>query len=102
MSNEPVLLAHFITVHRVQGLVDSTEGNNPLALGLLADLRLVCFECPLVLVIVDDREKEGTLEALNQAEQLLIRLVSADKIRAKSWVRRIDTLKCTRSLLVPV
>lgn len=51
----------------------STEGHNYLALGLLADLR----------------ESENTPEALQRAQALMERLIEVDKIRSKSWVRRL-------------
>lgn len=40
------------------------------------------------------------MEGFNAAERLFVRLVSVDKIRAKSWVRRIDNVKACRLLLV--
>jgi protein farnesyltransferase/geranylgeranyltransferase type-1 subunit alpha len=54
--------------------------DNPLALALLADTR----------------QKEGTEEALEVAEALVQRLVEVDQIRAKSWLRRGETIRITK------
>eukprot|EP00981_Chlorochromonas_danica_P012655 scaffold5245_cov183-Ochromonas_danica.AAC.6 len=63
-----------VVSQRVEELVNSTEGENYLALGLLADLK----------------EEQGDVSA---AQDLFETLVIVDGIRAKSWTRRLEKLQ---------
>jgi protein farnesyltransferase/geranylgeranyltransferase type-1 subunit alpha len=70
---------------RVEKLLTSAgEEDNTFALSLLAELR----------------EKERTVNSLLEAEHLVTKLISCDAIRAKSWIRRGNTISQAREDLM--